>query len=230
MENNKNTNEKGPYKHFERPTTTRRANDNKLKKRSTANSADKKGHPQLWAGIIIIAIILIALIPIIESKLNSSSQNLAQKEVSTSKTTRTSHKKSKKKKSSNQAKKKLLANKNGYYTLQAGDTLTEIAKANDTTVAEIIRLNGLASENDIEVGQTLKIKEINVPEASSVSTEDSYSSKAEDTNSSVTEHSDTSSNSEQKATSSSEDTGTGSETETTSANNDTDSTDQVQNN
>ena len=27
MENNKNTNEKGPYKHFERPTTTRRAND-----------------------------------------------------------------------------------------------------------------------------------------------------------------------------------------------------------
>lgn len=215
MENNKNINEKGPYKHFERPTTTRRANDNKLKKRSAIKAADKKGHPQLWAGIIIIAIILIALIPIIESKLSGANPNLAQKEVSTSKNTATYHKKSKKKKSSKQAKKKLLANKNGYYTLQAGDTLAEIAEANHTTVAEIIRLNGLASENDIEVGQTLKIKEINAPATSSVSTESSYTSKTEDNSSNLADYSTTSSSSEQASGNSSEGTHTNTATSAT---------------
>lgn len=198
MENNKNTNEKGPYKHFERPTTTRRENDKKLKKRTEI--ADKKGHPQLWAGIIIIAIILIALIPIVESKINGSNKNLAQREVSTTQNSTNSRKKSKKKTSTNKPKNKFLANKNGYYTLRAGDTLTEIAKANDTTVAEIIRLNGLAGEDDIKVGQTLKIKEVNTATESTSSTMNNYSSEDRE----VSESENSSSTSEQNSDNSSE--------------------------
>lgn len=217
MENNKNTNENGPYKHFERPTTTRRANDKKVKKHAEI-AKDQKGHPQLWAGIIIIAIILIALIPIVESKLNGSNKNLAQKEVSTSQSSTSSHKKSKKKKSVTKAKKKFLANKDGYYTLRAGDTLTEIAKANDTTVAEIMRLNGLSGENDVEVGQTLKIKEVNNTMSASTSStvNDDYSSKSEAT--SVSENSTSAATSEQTSENNSSESDNSS-TEQSSSNN-----------
>ena len=106
---------KGPYKHFERPTTSRSAMHHRHRSEPapepTPSRPDKnsKGtnHSQLWAGLIIVAIILIALIPIVSSKLHSNSNNLAEKSVKVSKSSSKSHKsKSKKPKRSSSKKSK----------------------------------------------------------------------------------------------------------------------------
>ena len=44
-----------------------------------------------------------------------------------------------------------------YYTVQKGDTLTQIAKKFDTTVKEIESINGISDPNQIYVGEVLKI-------------------------------------------------------------------------
>jgi murein DD-endopeptidase MepM/ murein hydrolase activator NlpD len=44
------------------------------------------------------------------------------------------------------------------YTVVSGDTLTKIAKASGTTVAELVKLNGIKDKNKINVGQVLKVK------------------------------------------------------------------------
>ena len=96
---------KGPYKHFERPTTSRSAMHHRhhsepapepTPSRPEKNSKGTK-HSQLWAGLIIVAIILIALIPIVSSKLHSNSNNLAEKSVKVSKSSSKSHKSKSKK-------------------------------------------------------------------------------------------------------------------------------------
>jgi murein DD-endopeptidase MepM/ murein hydrolase activator NlpD len=43
------------------------------------------------------------------------------------------------------------------YTVVKGDNLTKIAKANGTTVAELVKLNGIKDKNLINVGQVLKV-------------------------------------------------------------------------
>ena len=43
------------------------------------------------------------------------------------------------------------------YTVVKGDTLTKIAKANGTTVAELVELNGIENKNKISIGQKLKV-------------------------------------------------------------------------
>lgn len=45
----------------------------------------------------------------------------------------------------------------GTYTVQAGDTLFRIASRNNTTVAELIRLNSISNSNFIFVGQQLRL-------------------------------------------------------------------------
>lgn len=234
---------KGPYKHFERPTTSRSAMH--LRHRSepapepTPSRPDKnsKGtnHSQLWAGLIIVAIILIALIPIVSSKLHSNSNNLAEKSVKVSKSSSKSHKsKSKKPKRSSSKKSKSKssvkkeekksssqshdvtpavtsqsqssqtsqsstqsyassasqtttqdqtqqANQNSYqnnqntwqnnsgssssqnqapssYTVQEGDSLSKIARENNTSVHHLEQLNGLESADSISIGQSIKLK------------------------------------------------------------------------
>jgi len=49
-------------------------------------------------------------------------------------------------------------NTNNTYVIQKGDTLTKIAKENNTLVSKLITLNNLTSSNKIKVGQILKIK------------------------------------------------------------------------
>ena len=44
-----------------------------------------------------------------------------------------------------------------YYTVQKGDTLTQIAEKFDTTVNEIVSINGISNPNKIYVGEVLKI-------------------------------------------------------------------------
>ena len=47
------------------------------------------------------------------------------------------------------------------YTVQAGDTLGEIAAAHDTTVAAIVQLNGITNPSRIFPGQELQIPSAN---------------------------------------------------------------------
>lgn len=234
---------KGPYKHFERPTTSRSAMHHRYRSEPapepTPSRPDKnsKGtnHSQLWAGLIIVAIILIALIPIVSSKLHSNSNNLAEKSVKVSKSSSKSHKsKSKKPKRSSSKKSKSKssvkkeekksssqshdvtpavtsqsqssqtsqsstqsyassasqtttqdqtqqANQNSYqnnqntwqnnsgssssqnqapssYTVQEGDSLSKIARENNTSVHHLEQLNGLESADSISIGQSIKLK------------------------------------------------------------------------
>lgn len=234
---------KGPYKHFERPTTSRSAMHHRHcsepAPEPTPSRPDKnsKGthHSQLWAGLIIVAIILIALIPIVSSKLHSNSNNLAEKSVKVSKSSSKSHKsKSKKPKRSSSKKSKSKssvkkeekksssqshdvtpavtsqsqssqtsqsstqsyassasqtttqdqtqqANQNSYqnnqntwqnnsgssssqnqapssYTVQEGDSLSKIARENNTSVHYLEQLNGLESADSISIGQSIKLK------------------------------------------------------------------------
>jgi lipoprotein NlpD len=44
------------------------------------------------------------------------------------------------------------------YTVVRGDNLTRIASRNGTTVAELVRINGIANANAISVGQVLKLR------------------------------------------------------------------------
>jgi murein DD-endopeptidase MepM/ murein hydrolase activator NlpD len=43
------------------------------------------------------------------------------------------------------------------YTVVKGDNLTKIAKANGTTVAALVKLNGIKDKNKISIGQVLKV-------------------------------------------------------------------------
>ena len=43
------------------------------------------------------------------------------------------------------------------YTVQKGDTLSKIAKQNNTTVDELVRLNNIRNPNLIRTGQTLNL-------------------------------------------------------------------------
>lgn len=45
----------------------------------------------------------------------------------------------------------------GYYRVQAGDTLSKIARQHDTSVAELMRLNNLSNPNRISKGQLLRV-------------------------------------------------------------------------
>lgn len=45
----------------------------------------------------------------------------------------------------------------GLYSVRSGDTLSAIAARNGTTVAELVRENGIADANRIRVGQTLRL-------------------------------------------------------------------------
>lgn len=239
---------KGPYKHFQRPTTSRSAMHHRhaeLEPESkqapkTPNESDQNSHgmhhSQLWAGLIIVAIILIALIPIVSSRLRSNSNtDLAEKSVKVSKTKSSKphkHKKSKssfsqKSKSKSSVKKEehssssqsqdtapavtsqsqsqssevVQSSSQSYdnstsqttaqdqtqqstqnsshtsqnnwqtsgsssseyqaphsYTVQEGDSLSKIARENNTSVHHLEQLNGLESADSISIGQSLKLK------------------------------------------------------------------------
>nr|WP_255592808.1 LysM peptidoglycan-binding domain-containing M23 family metallopeptidase [Bordetella sp. BOR01] len=45
----------------------------------------------------------------------------------------------------------------GYYRVQSGDTLSKIARAHNTSVSELMRLNNLSNPNRISKGQVLRV-------------------------------------------------------------------------
>ncbi len=241
---------KGPYKHFERPKTSRRAMHHResepeaepevTSRKSTQSEGSPKGphHSQLWAGLIIVAIILIALIPIVSSRLHANSNNLAEKSVKVSKSSSSkSHKpKSRKSKQSSSKKSKSKSssvkreessssqsqdttpavvsqseaqssqvsqsstqsyessasqtttqdqsqqsaqnttqtNQNTWqnnggssysqheaprsYTVQEGDSLSKIARENNTSVHHLEQINDLESADSISIGQSIKLR------------------------------------------------------------------------
>ncbi len=241
---------KGPYKHFERPKTSRRAMHHResepeaepevTSRKSTQSEGSPKGphHSQLWAGLIIVAIILIALIPIVSSRLHANSNNLAEKSVKVSKSSsskshnpkskkskQSSSKKSKSKSSSvkreessssqsqdttpavvsqsesqssqvsqsstqsyessasqtttqdqsqQSAQNTTQTNQNTWqnnggssysqheaprsYTVQEGDSLSKIARENNTSVHHLEQINDLESADSISIGQSIKLR------------------------------------------------------------------------
>lgn len=46
----------------------------------------------------------------------------------------------------------------GYYRVQSGDTLTQIARKQGTSVSNLVRWNSLSNSNNIEVGQVLRVE------------------------------------------------------------------------
>lgn len=46
----------------------------------------------------------------------------------------------------------------GYYRVQSGDTLTQIARKQGTSVSNLVRWNSLSNSNSIEVGQMLRVR------------------------------------------------------------------------
>lgn len=46
----------------------------------------------------------------------------------------------------------------GYYRVQSGDTLTQIARKQGTSVSNLVRWNNLSNSNSIEVGQMLRVQ------------------------------------------------------------------------
>lgn len=238
---------KGPYKHFERPKTSRRAMHHResepevTSRKSTQSEGSPKGphHSQLWAGLIIVAIIIIALIPIVSSRLHANSNNLAEKSVKVSKSSSSKSHKAKSKKSKHSSSKKSKSKsssvrreeessssqsqdttpavvsqsesqssqvsqsstqsyessasqtttqdqsqqstQNSYqnnqntwqnngassssqheaprsYTVQEGDSLSKIARENNTSVYHLEQINDLESADSISIGQSIKLR------------------------------------------------------------------------
>lgn len=242
-----NKEQKGPYKHFERPKTSRRAMHHResqpeiTSRKSTQSEGSPKGphHSQLWAGLIIVAIIIIALIPIVSSRLHANSNNLAEKSVKVSKSSSSKSHKAKSKKSKHSSSKKSKSKsssvrresessssqsqdttpavvsqsesqssqvsqsstqsyessasqtttqdqsqqstQNSYqnnqntwqnngassssqheaprsYTVQEGDSLSKIARENNTSVHHLEQINDLESADSISIGQSIKLR------------------------------------------------------------------------
>ncbi|MFG3244194.1 peptidoglycan-binding protein [Streptomyces sp. NPDC048157] len=57
------------------------------------------------------------------------------------------------------------ASSGGTYTVKKGDTLSSVAAAHKTTVAALVKLNGLKDPNKLSVGQKLKISAAAAPSA-----------------------------------------------------------------
>jgi LysM repeat protein len=45
-----------------------------------------------------------------------------------------------------------------YYKVRPGDTLTEIASRNGTTVSQLCQLNGIKPTSVLQVGRSLRVK------------------------------------------------------------------------
>ncbi|EEJ72135.1 SAG1386/EF1546 family surface-associated protein [Lactobacillus ultunensis] len=147
----------GPYKHYERPTEKRSSQD-----RPSGGSAR-------WiAVIVILAVILIALIPIVHRlavnhsekadevqtvKKVSSNSTKSKKTLSTS-----SSKKNSVKTSSNVSSSSSKKSSAKTYVVKTGDTLTSIAQKHGLTVDQLAKLNNIEDSSNVRIGQTLKLK------------------------------------------------------------------------
>ena len=130
----------GPYKHYERPTEKRSAKDHR-----------PNGSGRWIATIVILAVILIALVPIVYRLASNHSSEKAT-EVQTVKKTSLSSKSNDSAKTSSSSSEKTI------YTVKIGDTLTSIAQKHGLTVDQLAKLNNLKDTSNVNIGQTLKLK------------------------------------------------------------------------
>lgn len=161
---------KGPYKHYERPTDSRVADD---------EEAQAGGH---WGAVISVLIIILAvLIPVVHhfaakniqhteqptevqkvSKKKSNSKKVFKiKKSKKSKLKKSSKKKTQSSQSSssdNISNSSQSSTKNKTYVVQDGDTLSSIAEQNGMSVEQLAQLNNLDSDANIAAGDTLKLK------------------------------------------------------------------------
>lgn len=145
----------GPYKHYGRPTEKRSAKDHR-----------PNGSGRWIATIVILAVILIALVPIVYRLASNHSSEKATEVQTVKKTSLSSKSKSsqaKKKssassKSNDSAKTSSSSSEKTIYTVKTGDTLTSIAQKHGLTVDQLAKLNNLKDTSNVNIGQTLKLK------------------------------------------------------------------------
>lgn len=154
---------KGPYKHYERPNESRV----KTYKKTTR-----------WGVVVLVlVVIIIAMIPVVHT-IASKNANHEQTKVSTtiSKTNKNSIVQNKKKSISKPVVKSSMpsqkpANKQKdvkpnpnntskatTYTVKAGDSLSTIAAKNNMTVEQLMQLNGISDPKNLAAGQVIKLK------------------------------------------------------------------------
>ncbi|MFC2695292.1 MAG: LysM peptidoglycan-binding domain-containing protein [Lactobacillus sp.] len=165
--------------HYERPTESRiserRYRQHPATEQVSKHSQGKRGHhASIWAGILIVAILMIALFPLVRTRTDhSNSQDLASskprstkavaprksKQVQSKAKKTTPKQTTKQTNQTSQSQTKQTSQKNqATYVVKSGDTLFSIAQAHGTTVDKLVQLNGLSGPNAIKAGQTLKMR------------------------------------------------------------------------
>lgn len=140
----------GPFKHYERPTKPR-----------TSGERPSSGHK--WGIVItILVIILVILIPLVHHLASAHNGEKVQEVQRVSKTQSSKKKKSVTKKKNKTKSKSTTASKpkkqTKTYVVKDGDTLTSIAQKFNMTVSELTKLNKLTNSDQVNAGQTLKVK------------------------------------------------------------------------
>lgn len=161
--------------HYERPTESR-ASERRLRQGAPADKTSKHGatkkshHASIWAGILIIAILVIAIFPLVRSRADhNGSQDIAKsskqdssRAVSPRKSKKVQTKSKPAAKTNTQAKQpsqsQTKQTNQTSYVVKSGDTLFTIAQSHGTTVDKLVQLNGLSGPDAVQAGQTLKLR------------------------------------------------------------------------
>jgi LysM repeat protein len=178
--------------HYERPTESRaserRRHQGSAPDKASKHASSKKGHhASIWASILIIAILVIAIFPLVRSradhngsqdiaksskqdssravsprkskKVQTKSKNTVKKPTTTQQTKQTPAKTNTQAKQPSQSQTKQTNQKNQTsYVVKSGDTLFTIAQSHGTTVDKLVQLNGLSGPDAVQAGQTLKLR------------------------------------------------------------------------
>ena len=159
-----NHNQEGPYHHYERPQESRVR---------TYKSVSKG-----WLALIVLLVVaLVALVPVVHhlagnnnsaSKVvevrkttikHTKAKNLPAKNkkvINKSKTKTKTETKSKKKSQTKPQKKRAVVKQ---YVVKSGDSLTSIANRFNMSVGYLAQLNQLDPYSQVDIGQTLKIRQ-----------------------------------------------------------------------
>lgn len=141
----------GPFKHYERPTKPR-------------TSGERPSSSRKWGIVItVLIIILVVLIPVVHHFASAHNGEKVQEVQRVSKTQSSKKNKAKSVTKKNKTKSKSTTvskpkKQTKTYVVKSGDTLTSIAQKFNMSVSELVKLNKLSNSDQVNAGQTLKVK------------------------------------------------------------------------